>query len=128
MTVPVAGALILTVSLGLFIYAEDAELLLGGGEVPDFGVVLAVLGATWSWLSRMAPTVEQEFVAVERDLGEVLVVDGLEVGVEGGGDVGALDFHDELALVHDVAEADVQSYYAAVGEREDQDLAGRYRG
>ena len=54
----------------------------------------------------------------------MLVVDGLEVGVEGGGDVGALDFHHQLALVDVVAQADVESDDAAVGEGENGDLAG----
>ncbi len=54
----------------------------------------------------------------------MLVVHSLDVGVECGRGVGALDVHDQLALVHDVAETDMQGDDAAIGKRQDRDLAG----
>jgi hypothetical protein len=70
---------------------------------------------------RSALAIEQ-FVARERDLGQVLVVYRLQIGVEGGGHIGTLHLHDQLTLVDEVAQPDVQRHHAAVGQGEHRNL------
>jgi hypothetical protein len=102
--------------------AEDSELLLGGEQV-SLGIVFAVLRG---FLLRFGDSalVQEQVVAFEGDGGEVLVVDGLEIAIEGGGDVRALDVHDELALTDGIAELDMKGDDAAIGEGEDREFAG----
>ena len=50
---------------------------------------------------------------------QLLVVHGLEVGIEGVGDVGALHLKEELAFFHVVVEARLDIDNTAVGERDD---------
>jgi hypothetical protein len=71
--------------------------------------------------------VVKKFVAFEGDGGEVLIVDSFQVGVKGGRDVGTLNFHHELALVHVIAQSDTEGDDTAIGEREDRNFAGDIR-
>ncbi len=109
----------------VFVNAEDAELLLGCLEI-GFGVGFAVFGDLKLGFGDGTLVVE-ELVALKDDGGEVLVVDLFKIAIEGGGDVRALDLHDELALVDGLAELNMEGGDATVGEREDGDLAGDVR-
>lgn len=106
----------------IFIDAEDFELLFRREEI-SLGIVFAVLSGVLLGLGNGAFG-EEKVVAVEGDGGKMLVVDGLEIAIEGGGDVGALNIHDELALMDVIAELDMEGDDATVGEREDREFAG----
>ncbi len=106
--------------------AEDAELLLGGGE-GSLGIVFGVLGDL-ELAGGDGALVVEELGPVELNLGEAFVVDGLEVVAEGAGDVGALDLHQELALVDEVTDARVDVEYAAGRDGDYGDGAGHVRG
>lgn len=105
----------------IFVDAEDFELLFGGDEV-GLGIVFAGLCGFLLGL-RNGTLVEEQVVAIEGDGSEVLVVHGFKVGVEGGGDVRALNFHDELAFVDGIAKADVECDHSAIGEGEHGNFA-----
>src|ERR1700679_3160627 len=116
------GRVDLNVLAGMILVdAEDFELLFGGDEV-GLGIVFAGLCGFLLGL-RDGTLVEEQVVAIEGDGSEVLVVYGLEVGVEGDGDVGALNFHDELAFMDVIAETDVEGDNSAIGEGEHGNLA-----
>ena len=77
-----------------------------------------------SMACEMAPCCEEILGAQVGLVGELLVVDGFQVGVEGVGDVRALHFEEQLAFFHVVVEAGLDVDHAAVGQRDDGNLAG----
>ena len=106
----------------VLIDAEDDELLIGHLQI-GHGIVFPVLSRLELGL-RDGSLVVKELVADEGDVGEMLVVDGLDVGIEGGRDIGGLDVHDQLALVDVIADIHFQGGDAAIGDGEDRDLVG----
>ena len=61
-------------------------------------------------------------------VGKLLVIDRLQIGIEGVGDVGTLHAEQQLTLLHVVAEARLDIDDAAVGQRDDRNLARNVRG
>ena len=57
-------------------------------------------------------------------VGQLLIVHGLEIGIEGGGYVGALHAEEQLALLHVVVEAGFDVDHATIGEGDYRDFAG----
>ena len=57
-------------------------------------------------------------------VGELLVVDCFQIGVEGIGDVRALHAEQQLALFHVVVKARFDVDHAAIGKRDDRNFAG----
>ena len=105
----------------ILVDSEDAELLLGRGD-RGLGVVLRIL-RNFKLAGGNGSLVQQELGAVELRLGEVLVVDRLQVGLEGRGHVVALDLHQELALLDGVAHARVDRDNATGRDGDDGDGA-----
>jgi len=100
---------------------EDAELLLCGGE-RGFGVVLRIL-RNLALAGGDGSLVQQELGAVELRLRQALIVDRLQVGLEGRRHVVALDLHQQLALLDGVSHARVDRDDAAGRDGDDRDGA-----
>ena len=105
----------------VLVNAESFQLLFGGSEV-GFGVLLRVFGLLQHGL-RDCAVLEQIVGPHVSHVGHVLVVGRLEIGVEGAGDVRALHLQQQLALLHVVVEAGLDVHHAAVGDRDDRNLA-----
>ena len=86
---PEMGAYTLTMLAGMVLVdAESLQLLFGGSQI-GLRVLLRVFGLLQHGL-RDGAVLEEVLGAEVCLVGELLVVDGLQIGVEGVGDVGAL--------------------------------------
>ncbi len=94
--------------------AENPQLLLSRGE-RGLRIVLGVLGDLELAVGNRTLVVEY-LGAVELDLGETLVVDGLQIDGKGAGYIGALHLHQQLAFFDEVADAGVDLNYSAGGD------------
>ena len=106
----------------VFIHAVDLQLFFGSGQV-GFGVPFRVFRLLQHGLRNCAVIIEVLGAQV-RLVVHLLVVFGLEIGVERIADVGALHAEEELTLSHVVVEPDLEVDDAAVGKRDDGDFAG----
>ena len=105
----------------IFVHAQSIELFLRGGEV-GLCILLSVFGLFQHGL-RDGAVREQVLGAHEGLIRQLLVIGGFEVGVEGVGDVRALDFQKKLALLYVIVESSFDIDDAAIGHGDDWHLA-----
>ncbi len=98
------------------------QLLLGRGQV-GLRILLAVIRDLQLALGNRALVIKNlgSFVLRAR---QPLVVDRLQVLIEGAGDVGALHLHEQLALLDVVSDLRMNRNHPARGQRNDRDGSG----
>ena len=100
--------------------AQQLEMLVRGFEI-DLGVVLGVLRDFQSALGDRS-VLEQQLGAIQLDLRQLLVLDGLAIVGKRAGDVGASHLEQELALLHFVAQPRVDFDHPPGGQRRHRHL------
>ena len=106
----------------ILVHAEDLQLLDPRQSRSALASLLGVVGLLEHGLGNRA-MLEQILRAEVGLVGQLLVIDRLQIGIEGIGDVRALHPEQQLALLHVVVEAHLDIDDAAVGEGDDRNLA-----
>ena len=109
----------------VFVDTEEMQLLLRRRQI-GLRILLAIIGDFQLALGDRALFVKNfgSFVLRSR---QSLVVDRLQVLIEGVGDVGALHLHEQLALFDVGADLGVNRNHPAGGYRNDRDRSGNIR-